>query len=384
MLLRGQNLVGYHHYPDDVVKEFVKRAAGNGIEIFRIFDTLNDLRNLEVAAKAVKSEGAHLQLAVSYTISPVHSIEGYVKLIGNFIDIGADSVCIKDMAGLLTPACAFDLVREIKKKYDVPVQVHTHCTSGMGEMAYLKAIEAGADVIDTAISPLAIGTSQPATESMVTVLKETPYNTGLDLKLLSRIASYFKKIRKKHREEMFDSLIVDANVLSFQIPGGMYSNLLRQLKEMGALDKLEEVLEEVPRVRRDLGYPPLVTPASQIVGTQATLNVLTGERYKIIPNEVVDYIRGCYGKSPAPIDPCLKKKAMKDERFVECRPADLLKPGLEKAREEIGYFATQPEDIITYALFPKNAGDFIRRKYARMNLVDIGFEKPEEEGVYPV
>ncbi len=384
MLLRGQNLVGYHHYPDDVVREFIKRAVGNGIDIFRVFDALNDTRNMEVAAETIKSEGAHLQLAISYTISPVHSIETYVKIAGDLVSIGADSLCIKDMAGLLTPTQAFRLVKGIKENYDIPLQVHTHCTSGMGTMTYLKAVEAGADIIDTAISPFATGTSQPATESMVTVLKETNYDTGLNLGLLSKIAKYFKKIRNTYKDAMFDSLIVDANVLLYQIPGGMYSNLVSQLKGLGVIDKIEEVLEEIPRVRKDLGYPPLVTPISQIVGTQATLNVISGERYKIIPNEVRDYVRGLYGKPPAPVDPEIKRKAIGDEEPINCRPADLLKPGLKHAKSIIGDFATQPEDILTYALFPDTAKDFLLRKYTRKNLVDIGLENTEEDGVYPV
>jgi len=384
MLLRGQNIVGYHHYPDDVVREFIKRAVGNGIDIFRVFDALNDARNMEVAAETIKAEGAHLQLSISYTISPVHSLEGYVKLAGNLVSMGADSICIKDMAGLLTPVQAFNLVKGIKENYDIPVQVHTHYTSGMGSMTYLKAIEAGADVIDTAISPLAMGTSQPATESMVAVLRETDYDTGLDLELLSKIAAHFKRIRENYKDRMFGSLIVDTNVLLFQIPGGMYSNLLSQLKELGALDKLQDVLDEVPRVRKDLGYPPLVTPTSQLVGTQATLNVMFKERYKVIPNEVKNYIRGYYGRPPAPIDPEVKKKAIGDEEPIDCRPADLIKPGLEDAKKAIGFFAMQPEDIISYALFPQVAREFILRKYAKKNFVDLGFENVEEEGVYPV
>ncbi|HQE50509.1 MAG TPA: pyruvate carboxylase subunit B, partial [Fervidobacterium sp.] len=284
MLLRGQNLVGYKHYPDDVVREFVKRAVGNGLDIIRVFDALNDLRNMEVAADQVKKEGAHLQLSICYTISPVHTLESFAKLALEMKDMGADSICIKDMAGLLSPVVAYRLVRAIKEKCDLPVHVHTHYTSGMGSMAYLAAVLAGADIIDCAISPFAMGTSQPPTESLVAALKDSIYDTGIELQDLVPIANHFKVVREENKDLIVGLTGVDINVLIYQIPGGMYSNLVSQLKEQNALEKLEEVLREVPKVRREMGYPPLVTPTSQLVGTQATLNVLVGKRWHIVPN----------------------------------------------------------------------------------------------------
>ncbi len=383
MLLRGQNVVGYRNYPDDVVREFVKRAAYNGIDIFRIFDALNDVRNMEVATDAVKKEGAHAQLAISYTVSPVHTLDRYLEMVKDMVELGADSICIKDMAGLLSPKVAYELVRGIKEKFNIPVQVHSHYTSGMASMALLKAVEAGADVVDTAMSPFALGTSHPPTETMVYVLSEMGYDTGIELTSLVDIAEHFKKVRESHKDKLAD-LTVDVNVLIYQIPGGMYSNFISQLKEQKALDKLKDVLEEVPRVRRELGYPPLVTPTSQLVGTQATLNVLVGERYKIVPKEVRDYIKGFYGRPPAPIDPEVKRKAIGDEEPITCRPADLLEPMLEKCRKELGVLAVEPEDVLTYALFPQVAIDFLRRKYARKFKLDMGFEKPWDEYAYPV
>lgn len=383
MLLRGQNVVGYRNYPDDVVIEFVKRAAYNGIDIFRIFDALNDTRNMEVAVRTVKEVGAHAQLAISYTVSPVHTLDRYLEMVREMVDLGADSICIKDMAGLLSPKVAYELVKTIKEKFNIPVQVHSHYTSGMASMALLKAIEAGADVVDTAVSPFAMGTSHPPTETMVYVLNEMGYHTGIDINSLIDIAEHFKKVREIHKDKLAD-LTVDVNVLIYQIPGGMYSNFISQLKEQNALDKLKAVLEEVPRVRKELGYPPLVTPTSQLVGTQATLNVLVGERYKIIPKEVRDYIRGLYGKPPAPVDPEVKRKAIGDEEPISCRPADLLEPMLDKCRRELGVLAVEPEDVLTYALFPQVAIDFLRRKYARKFKLDMGFERPWDEYAYPV
>ncbi len=361
MLLRGQNVVGYRHYPDDVVEKFIVLARANGIDIFRIFDALNDTRNMAWAMKVVKREGGHVQAAISYTVSPVHTIEKYVEMAKELVDLGADSICIKDMAGLLSPYVAYELVGRLKQEIPVPIQVHTHYTSGMGTATLLKAIEAGADVVDAAISSMALGSSQPPVETLVAILKGTPWDPGLDLELLTQIAEYFREIRAKYRA--YEAPItVDVNVLTYQIPGGMLSNLIAQLKEQKALHLLPKVLEEVPRVREELGYPPLVTPTSQIVGTQAVLNVLLGERYKVIPREVKDYIKGLYGRPPGPIDPKVKKLAIGDEEPIDCRPADLLPPGLEKAREEIGNLARSEEDVVSYALFPQVAKPFLERR----------------------
>ncbi|WP_323721098.1 oxaloacetate decarboxylase subunit alpha [Acetomicrobium sp.] len=384
MLLRGQNLVGYKHYPDDVVREFVKRAVGNGLDIIRVFDALNDLRNMEVAADQVKKEGAHLQLSICYTISPVHTLESFAKLALEMKDMGADSICIKDMAGLLSPVVAYRLVRAIKEKCDLPVHVHTHYTSGMGSMAYLAAVLAGADIIDCAISPFAMGTSQPPTESLVAALKDSIYDTGIELQDLVPIANHFKVVREENKDLIVGLTGVDINVLIYQIPGGMYSNLVSQLKEQNALEKLEEVLREVPKVRREMGYPPLVTPTSQLVGTQATLNVLVGKRWHIVPNEVKMYFLGYYGRPPAPVDPEIAKKVVGDEEPITCRPGEILEPGLEEAREAIKPWILQPEDVLTYALFPNVAKDFLVRKFARTLKRDVGFEEPIEGVAYPV
>lgn len=361
MLLRGQNVVGYRHYPDDVVEKFIVLAKANGIDIFRIFDALNDTRNMAWAMKVAKRVGAHVQAAISYTISPVHTIEKYVEMAKELVDLGADSICIKDMAGLLSPYVAYELVSRLKREVPVPIQVHTHYTSGMGTATLLKAIEAGADVVDTAISTMALGSSQPPTETLVAILKGTPWDPGLDLELLSEIARYFGEIKAKYKAYEVP-ISVDINVLTYQIPGGMLSNLIAQLKEQKALHLLPKVLEEVPKVRAELGYPPLVTPTSQIVGTQAVLNVLMGERYKVIPREVKDYIRGLYGRPPGPIDPKVKQLAIGDEEPIDCRPADLLLPALEKAREEIGDLAQSEEDVVSYALFPQVAKPFLERR----------------------
>jgi len=384
MLLRGQNLVGYKHYPDDVVREFVKRAVGNGLDIIRIFDALNDLRNMEVAADQVKKEGAHLQLSICYTISPVHTLESFVELALKMKDMGADSICIKDMAGLLSPVAAYRLTRAIKDKCDLPLQVHTHYTSGMGSMAYLAAILAGADIIDCAISPFAMGTSQPPTESLVAALKDSIYDTEIELQELVPIANHFKEIRNKYKDLIVGLTGVDINVLIYQIPGGMYSNLVSQLKEQNALDKLDLVLKEVPLVRREMGYPPLVTPTSQIVGTQATLNVLVGKRWHIVPNEVKMYFLGYYGRPPAPVDPEVAKKVIGDEKPIDCRPGEMLSPGLEEARKAIEPWILQPEDVLSYALFPNVAKDFLIKKFARTLKRDVGFEEPIEGVAYPI
>ncbi len=362
MLLRGQNVVGYKHYPDDVLERFVVKAHENGIDIFRIFDALNDVRNMQKAMEFVKREGGHVQAAISYTISPVHSIDSFVQMAHVLEDLGADTICIKDMAGLLSPYVAYELVSRLKAEIKVPIQLHTHYTSGMAMGTVLKAIEAGVDIVDTAISSLALVTSQPPTETLVRILQESPRDTGLDLNLLAEISQYFAEVRKKYAAFESGMTGVDVNVLQFQIPGGMLSNLVSQLREQGAEGRYAEVLAEVPRVRAELGYPPLVTPSSQIVGTQATLNVILGERYKVIPAEVKNYVRGYYGRPPAPIDPEVKKKAIGDEDPIDCRPADLIPPGMEQARAEIGDLAQSEEDVISYALFPQVARPFLERR----------------------
>ena len=362
MLLRGQNLLGYRHYPDDVVEAFVKNAVKNGIDIIRIFDALNDIRNLDTAMKATKKAGAHVQATISYTISPLHNNAHFVELAAELEKRGADSICIKDMAGLISPYDAFDLVTKLKEKLKIPVQLHCHFTSGMAAMSYLKAIEAGCDVVDTAISSLSLGSSQPPVDSMVAALRGTPYDTGLDLERIARIGDYFKKVRSGYEIPLDIVMGVDTAVLSYQIPGGMISNLASQLASQNASHLLKEVLEEVPRVRAELGYPPLVTPSSQIVGTQAVMNVLTGERYKVILTEVKNYLKGLYGQPPGEIDPDLLKKVLRDEEPFKGRPADLLEPLLEKTKEEMKNEITSEEDILSYILFPQVARAFFKKR----------------------
>ncbi|MBI2864085.1 MAG: pyruvate/oxaloacetate carboxyltransferase [Chloroflexi bacterium] len=364
MLLRGQNVVGYRNYADDVVERFVVKARENGIDIFRIFDALNDVRNLEKAMRVAKREGAHVQATFSYTISPVHTVDTFVDLSRKMADIGADSICIKDMAGLITPYVASELVSKLKAKVKLPVQLHSHYTSGMASAAVIKAAEAGVDVVDTAISTMSLATSQPPTESIVATFKGTPRDTGLDLERLSKIAAYFGEVRKKYHAFESNFVGVDTNVLTFQIPGGMYSNLASQLREQNALDKMGEVLAEVPRVRAEMGYPPLVTPSSQFVGTQATLNVVAGERYKIILKEIKNYVKGLYGTPPGPVDPHVRQLAIGNEEIVECRPADLLPSELAKAATETGSLAKSEEDVISYALFPEVALDYFKKRDA--------------------
>lgn len=382
MLLRGQNLLGYHHYADDVVEMFVKKSVENGIDIIRIFDALNDVRNMEKAIQVTKDTGAHAQGTVVYTISPVHNNEYYVSIAKELVKMGIDSLCIKDMAGLLAPYEAYDLVTMLKKEIDVPIQLHSHYTSGMASMTYLKAIEAGVDVVDTALSPFALGTSQPPTETIVAVLRNTPYDTELNLEKLSEISDHFKEVRKNYK---VDSIItmVDTMVLNYQIPGGMLSNLTSQLRQQNALSKLPDVLAEVPRVREDLGFPPLVTPTSQIVGTQAVVNVLTGERYKMIINEVKNYVKGLYGKPPAPISPEIKQKIIGDEEVITCRPADLLEPELEKHFKEASYYIEQEEDVLTYALFPQIAIKFFQERQAKNYKVDSNLIDKDKFDIYP-
>jgi len=384
MLLRGQNIVGYRHYADDVVREFVKRAVGNGLDIIRVFDALNDLRNMEIASDQVKKEGSHLQMCISFTISPMHTLEAFADLSSKMKGMGADSICIKDMAGLLGPVDAYKLVKAIKGKTALPVQVHSHYTSGMASMAYLASIQAGADVVDCAISPLAMGTSQPATETMVAALSGGEYDTGITLEKLIPVSEHFKKVRENYSSLIMGLEGVDINVLIYQIPGGMYSNLVSQLKEQNALDKIQNVLREVPKVREEMGYPPLVTPTSQLVGTQATLNVLSGERWKLVSKEVKNYFLGYYGTPPGTLDPAVQKKVIGDEIPITCRPGEVLEPELPGVRKAMGCWIAQPEDALSYALFPAVAKDFLVRKFARDNLRDVGLETLVEDFAYPL
>jgi pyruvate/oxaloacetate carboxyltransferase len=369
MLLRGQNVVGYRNYPDDVVIKFVEKAAENGIDIFRVFDALNDIRNMEVAIKTVKKADKHAQGTICYTISPVHTTKYYVETAQKLAQLDCDSICIKDMAGMLAPQPAYELITALKKKVGLPVHLHSHSTSGMVMMTYFRACEADVDIIDTAFSPLAWGTSQPPVESVAAALKGTPYDPGLDLELLSEIADYFQELREKYYDplKLIDSKAerVDASIIVHQIPGGMFSNLLEQLREQKALDRLKEVLEEVPKVRKELGYPPLVTPTSQLVGIQAVCNVLSGKRYSIVPKEIKDYVKGFYGKPPAPINPKVKKKIIGDEEPITCRPADLLESAFTKMPSEVKSYIESEEDRLTYALFPQIALEFFKRRKAK-------------------
>lgn len=365
MLLRGQNIHGYKNYADDVVEAFVTKAVENGIDIVRIFDALNDTRNLETAIRATKAAGGHVQTAISYTTSPVHTVDYFVTLAQEMADLGADSICIKDMAGVLTPQAGFDLVSRIKATIDLPIVVHTHATGGISEMTYLKVAEAGADVIDTAISSFAGGTSQPATESVAMALEDLGYNTGLDMEKETQVAEHFNPIRDRFRDaDILKAKVkdVEPKTLIYQVPGGMLSNLLSQLTEAGLADKYDEVLAEVPRVRADMGYPPLVTPLSQMVGTQAVMNIITGERYKMVPNEIKDYLKGLYGRPPAPINEAIRKQIIGDEETVTVRPADLIEPQLPTLREEIKEYAHSDEDVLSYASFPAQARDFLGRR----------------------
>lgn len=366
MLLRGQNLLGYKHYPDDVVREFIKMAVYYGIDIIRIFDALNDFRNIETAIYETKKQGAHAQGTIVYTISPIHNTESYISLAKELENMGADSICLKDMAGLIMPNTAYSLIKGIKEAVKIPVYIHSHSTNGLAEMSYLKAIEAGVDGIDCAISSFSSGTSQPPTETMNEVLKNMGFNTGIENTKLKSINNYFKPIR----EIFIKSGILDAKVLSpqpealtYQIPGGMLSNMISQLKSQNSIEKLEEVLKEVPKVREDLGYPPLVTPMSQMVGTQATINVLTGERYKMILKEVKAYCRGEYGKSPGKINEDLLNKALQGEERITTRFADTLEPIFENTKEKLKYITNSEEDVLTYILFPQIAEDFIKNKH---------------------
>ena len=365
MLFRGQNMLGYRHYADDVLEYFVQKSVANGIDIIRIFDALNDIKNLQSAIKAAKKEGAHAQVAISYTTGPVFTNDYYVDYAKRIADAGADSICIKDMAALLTPYETYELIKAIKSAVDLPVALHTHYTSGLGSMCLLKGIEAGADIIDTAISPLSQGTSHSPTESMVAALKGTEFDTGINLEAFTEIRNYFMELRKKYIDSgLLDTKILtaDTKALLYQVPGGMLSNLISQLKQAGKEDQLEECLAEVPRVRKDAGYPPLVTPTSQIVGTQAVFNVITGERYKMVTKEFKGIIEGKYGTTPMPIDPEFRKQIIGDEEPITCRPADLIEPELDKLRAEIPQFIEQDEDVLSYAQFPEVATKFFEKR----------------------
>ena len=388
MLFRGQNILGYSHYPDDVVEYFVQKSIANGIDIIRIFDCLNDVRNLQTAVDACKKEKGHAQVALSYTLGDAYTLDYWKEMAKRVEDMGADSLCIKDMAGLLVPQKADELVRTLKEATSLPIDLHTHYTSGVASMTYLKAVEAGCDIIDTAISPFALGTSQPATEVMVETFKGTEFDTGLDQNQLAEIADYFRPMRE---EALASGLMnpkvlgVNINTLRYQVPGGMLSNLISQLKEQGKEDKYEEVLAEVPRVRKDLGEPPLVTPSSQIVGTQAVFNVLMGERYKIATKETKDMLLGKYGQTVRPFNPEVVEKVLGDEKdqAITCRPADLLEPGLAKFEEEMKQWKQQDEDVLSYALFPKVATEFFKYREAQQTGVDPAVADTKN-GAYPV
>lgn len=386
MLFRGQNMLGYRHYADDVVEYLVQRSIANGIDIIRIFDALNDIRNLRTAIHAAKKEKGHAQVAISYTTGEVFTDEYYVKYAKQIEEEGADSICIKDMAALLTPYRTETLVKAIKGAVKIPVQLHTHYTSGLASMCILKGVEAGLDMVDTAMSPLANGTSHAPTESIVAAFQGTEYDTGLDLVLLNEIRAYFMKLREKYiKSGQLDPkmLAVDANALIYQVPGGMLSNLLSQLKQAGKEDKLTEVLEEVPRVRKDSGFPPLVTPTSQIVGTQAVFNIVMGERYKMVTKEFKGLVKGEYGKTPMPIDPAFRKKILGNEKPIDCRPADLLKPELDKLRAECAEWSEQEEDVLSYAQFGQVAEKFFeKRRNKKVGIDSAHLDK--ENNVHPV
>lgn len=387
MLLRGQNILGYRHYSDDIVERFIRKSIENGIDILRIFDALNDLRNLETSIRTIKKENAHAQCAISYTKSPVHHMDYYIQLSRRMVDIGADSICIKDMAGVMLPNDAYELVRCIKEEMPkVDLEVHSHCTAGIASMTYLKAIEAGADIVDTAISPLAEGTSQPSTESLAVAYQNLGYEVKLDLNELSAIADHFKEVKRKYIQKgLLDikAVSVDPNALIYQVPGGMLSNLMSQLKAQNMTHRFEEILKEVPKVRAEMGYPPLVTPMSQMVGTQAVMNVVMNERYKMVPKEIKDYIKGLYGRPPAPIDEEVRKLAIGSEEVITCRPADLIPPQFEQIRKEIKEYAQSDEDVLCYALFPDTARKFLENRWAKKYKIETAIYNAEDM-VHPV
>ena len=385
MLFRGQNILGYSHYSDDVVEYFVQKSISNGIDIIRIFDCLNDLRNLETAVKATKKEGGHAQVALSYTLGDAYTEEYWVNIAKEIESMGADSICSKEMAGLLVPYEADRLIHALKKATNLPIDLHTHYTSGVASMTQLKAVEAGVDIIDTAISPFALGTSQPATEVMVKTFQGTPYDTGLDLNLLCEIGDYFRPYREKCiADGLLNPKVLGVNIktLQYQVPGGMLSNMVSQLKEQNAEDKYDEVLKEIPRVRKDFGEPPLVTPSSQIVGTQAVMNVLMGERYKMATGQTKDLLSGKYGKTVKPFNPEVQKKIIGDAEVITCRPADLIPPMLPKFEEEVKPWKQQDEDVLTYALFPQVAVDFFKYRLAQQDKVDLT-KADTKNGSYP-
>ena len=366
MLLRGQNLLGYKNYPDDVVEKFVELSVKNGVDIIRIFDALNDLRNIETSLKAAKKAGAEAQVAICYTTSEVHTIEYFTDLAKKVQDMGADSLAIKDMAGILTPPVSRELVKSLKKAIDIPLELHTHETTGCGSMTYLKGVEEGADILDTALSPFSGGTSQPPTETLAIILKEAGYKVDLNLDILNELAPYFQEVKNKYLNDgtlRVKMLTVDPKGLIYQVPGGMLSNLNSQLSAAKQEHLFDKVLAEVPNVRKDMGYPPLVTPMSQMVGTQASFNVMTGSRYKMVPNEIKDYLKGLYGKTPVEVDEAFRKSIIGDSEVITDRPANHLEPALDKYRAEIGDLARTEEDILTYALFPQVAKDFLVKKY---------------------
>ncbi len=386
MLFRGQNILGYRHYSDDVVEYFVQKSISNGIDILRIFDALNDARNLKTAIDATKREGGHVQAAICYTTSPYHTNEAFAEYAKQLEEMGADSICIKDMSGLLLPYTAYDLVKKLKETVSIPIQLHTHYTSGLASMTVLKAIEAGVDIVDTAISALAMGTSQPPTEPIVATLKGTQFDTGLDMKQLDKVCKHFTPIREKYLAAgTLDPKVlkVDVNALMFQVPGGMLSNLVSQLKQAGQSEKLEQVLAEVPRVRKDAGYPPLVTPTSQIVGTQAVLNVISGERYKMVSKEFKGMVRGDYGTCPAPVSDEFRKLIIGNDEPITCRPADKLAPELDKLRAECAQYMEQEEDVLSYALFEQVATKFFEYRKAKKYNLDAENGDKELE-VHPV
>ena len=386
MLFRGQNILGYRHYADDVVEYFVQKSVANGIDIIRIFDCLNDIRNLQTAVKAANKEGAHAQVALSYTLGDAYTLDYWRDIAKKIEEMGADSICIKDMAGLLVPYEATRLITTLKEATSLPIQLHTHYTSGVASMTYMKAVETGVDVIDTAMSPFALGTSQPATEVMVETFKGTPYDTGFDQNLLAEIADYFRPIEEDALGTgLLNPKVMGVNIktLLYQVPGGMLSNLVSQLKEQHAEDKYYEVLKEIPRVRKDFGEPPLVTPSSQIVGTQAVLNVIAGERYKMITKESKALLSGEYGQTVKPFNPEVQKKAIGDKQPITCRPADLLEPELDKIEKEMAQWKEQDEDVLTYALFPQVATDFFKYRAAQKTKVDPK-AADEKSGAYPV
>ena len=388
MLFRGQNILGYKPYADDVVEYFVQKSVANGIDVVRIFDCLNDLRNLETAVKATVKEGGHAQVALSYTLGDAYTLDYWMKKAKGVEEMGANSICIKDMSGLLIPKAATELVSALKSATDLPIEIHTHYTSGVASMTLMKAVEVGADIIDTAISPFALGTSQPATEVMVEAFKDTPYDTGLDLDKLAEIAEYFAPIRQKYIDNgRLDPKVLGVNIktLMYQVPGGMLSNLIGQLKEQGKSDKLQEVLEEVPRVRKDLGEPPLVTPSSQIVGTQAVFNVLMGERYKVVTDQTKDLLLGKYGKTEKPFNPEVVEKALGDRKSeaISCRAADLIEPQLPEMEKAVAPYKQQDEDTLSYALFPQVAVEYFKYRQAQQTKMDAKLAD-SENGAYPV